>query len=489
VPRGGDPVLFQHVFWFFGHPEVYIMILPAFGAVSSIIPTFSRKPLFGYTSMVYATASIAFLSFIVWAHHMFVVGIPLVGELFFMYATLLIAVPTGVKVFNWVSTMWQGSLTFETPMLFAVAFVILFTIGGFSGLMLAIAPADFQYHDTYFVVAHFHYVLVPGAIFGIFASAYYWLPKWTGHMYDETLGKLHFWLSFVGMNMAFFPMHFVGLAGMPRRVPDYNLQFADFNMVSSIGAFMFGATQIFFLFIVIKCIRGGRQHRPSRGTALKAWSGACPRPRRTTPSPRHRRSNEPASTNPLPHCRVIAMADSVPLKRLVTRLLILVLAMFAFGFALVPIYDVMCKAFGINGKTAGQYEGEQIVDPSRQVRVQFLSTNAIDMVWEFHSKADEIVVNPGAVNEMLFVAYNPSDKPMTAQAIPSISPAEAAMYFHKTECFCFTQQVLQPGERIEMPVRFIVDRDMPKDVKHLTLAYTLFDITARQPPVAVHSGG
>jgi cytochrome c oxidase subunit 1 len=159
---GGDPVLFQHVFWFFGHPEVYIMILPAFGAVSSIIPTFSRKPLFGYTSMVYATASIAFLSFIVWAHHMFVVGIPLVGELFFMYATMLIAVPTGVKVFNWVSTMWQGSLTFETPMLFAVAFVILFTIGGFSGLMLAIAPADFQYHDTYFVVAHFHYVLVPG---------------------------------------------------------------------------------------------------------------------------------------------------------------------------------------------------------------------------------------------------------------------------------------------------------------------------------------
>ena len=183
------------------------------------------------------------------------------------------------------------------------------------------------------------------------------------------------------------------------------------------------------------------------------------------------------------------MADSTPIRRLVTRLLLLVVTMFAFGFALVPIYDVMCKAFGINGKTAGQYAGEQVVDPSRQVRVQFLSTNAIDMVWEFHSKADEIVVNPGAVNEMLFVAYNPSDKPMTAQAIPSISPAEAAMYFHKTECFCFTQQVLQPGERIEMPVRFIVDRDMPKDVKHLTLAYTLFDITARQPPVAVHSGG
>ena len=284
---GGDPVMFQHIFWFFGHPEVYIMILPAFGVVSEIIPTFSRKPLFGYQAMVYATAAIAFLSFIVWAHHMFVVGIPVVGELFFMYATMLIAVPTGVKVFNWVSTMWEGSLTFETPMLFAIAFVILFTIGGFSGLMLAIAPADFQYHDTYFVVAHFHYVLVPGAIFGIFASAYYWLPKWTGHMYDETLGKLHFWLSFVGMNLTFFPMHFVGLAGMPRRIPDYNLQFADFNMVSSIGAFMFGATQIFFLFIVIKTIRGGAPApaKPWDGAEGLEWSVPSPAPYHTFTTP------------------------------------------------------------------------------------------------------------------------------------------------------------------------------------------------------------
>lgn len=280
---GGDPVLFQHVFWFFGHPEVYIMILPAFGAVSSIIPAFSRKPLFGYTSMVYATGAIAFLSFIVWSHHMFTVGIPLTGELFFMYATMLIAVPTGVKVFNWVSTMWRGSLTFEAPMLFAVAFVILFTIGGFSGLMLAIAPADFQYHDTYFVVAHFHYVLVPGAIFGIFASAYYWLPKWTGHMYDETLAKLHFWMSFVGMNLAFFPMHFVGLAGMPRRIPDYNMMFANFNMVSSIGAFMFGATQLLFLFIVIKCIRGGpiAAAKPWDGAEGLEWSVPSPAPYHT----------------------------------------------------------------------------------------------------------------------------------------------------------------------------------------------------------------
>ncbi|OUR74621.1 cytochrome c oxidase subunit I, partial [Marinomonas sp. 42_23_T18] len=230
---GGDPVLFQHLFWFFGHPEVYIMILPAFGIISQIVPTFSRKPLFGYSSMVYATSSIALLSFTVWAHHMFTVGIPLVGELFFMYATMLISVPTGVKVFNWVATMFRGSMTFETPMLFAIAFIVLFTIGGLSGLMLAISPADFQYHDTYFVVAHFHYVLVPGAVFSIMAAAYYWMPKWTGNMYDEYLGKWHFWCSFIGLNLTFFPMHFVGLAGMPRRIPDYSIQFADFNMISS----------------------------------------------------------------------------------------------------------------------------------------------------------------------------------------------------------------------------------------------------------------
>jgi len=256
---GGDPVLFQHIFWFFGHPEVYIMILPAFGIVSAIIPTFARKPLFGYSSMVYATAAIAFLSFIVWAHHMFTAGMPLAGELFFMYATMLIAIPTGVKVFNWIATMFRGSMTFETPMLFSIAFVILFTIGGFSGLMLAIAPADFQYHDTYFVVAHFHYVLVPGAIFSITAAVYYWLPKWSGKMYNEVLGKTHFWLAFIGLNFTFFPMHFSGLAGMPRRIPDYHMMFADWNMISSIGAFMFGGAQILFLFIVISTLVSGRK--------------------------------------------------------------------------------------------------------------------------------------------------------------------------------------------------------------------------------------
>jgi len=265
---GGDPVMFQHIFWFFGHPEVYIMILPAFGIVSAIIPTFARKRLFGYDSMVYATASIAFLSFIVWAHHMFTVGMPLAGQLFFMYSTMLIAVPTGVKVFNWAATMWRGSMTFETPMLFAIAFVILFTMGGFSGLMLAITPVDYQYHDTYFVVAHFHYVLVPGALFSIIAAVYYWLPKWCGRMYDEGLGKIHFWLSFVGVNVTFFPQHFSGLAGMPRRVPDYALAFADFNMLSSIGAFIFGFSQVFFLYVVIKAIRSGR---PATG---RVWEGA-----------------------------------------------------------------------------------------------------------------------------------------------------------------------------------------------------------------------
>jgi cytochrome c oxidase subunit 1 len=256
---GGDPVLFQHIFWFFGHPEVYIIILPSFGIISQIIPAFSRKPLFGYSSMVYATAGIAFLSCIVWAHHMFTVGMPLAGQMFFMMSTMLIAIPTAVKIFNWTATMWRGSLTFETPMLFAIAFLFLFSIGGFSGVMMAMAPLDFQYHDTYFIVAHFHYVLVPGALFAAIGGAYFWLPKWTGHMYDETLGKIHFWLSAVGVNLTFFPQHFLGLAGMPRRIPDYATQFADWNAVSSIGAFLFGFSQLMFVYVVVKCIRGGKQ--------------------------------------------------------------------------------------------------------------------------------------------------------------------------------------------------------------------------------------
>lgn len=265
---GGDPVLYQHLFWFFGHPEVYIMILPGFGIISEIIPTFSRKKLFGYTFMVIAIASIALLSFIVWAHHMFTTGLSLSAQIFFMYSTMLIAVPTGIKVFNWVSTMFRGSLTFETPMLFAVAFVILFSIGGFSGLMLAIVPADYQYQDTYFVVAHFHYVLVTGALFSIIAGVYYWLPKWTGHYYNETLGKIHFWITLVSVNLTFFPMHFLGLAGMPRRVADYSLQFTDFNQIISIAAFVLGAAQFIFLYNIIITIRGGKK------ASARVWEGS-----------------------------------------------------------------------------------------------------------------------------------------------------------------------------------------------------------------------
>ncbi len=265
---GGDPVMFQHIFWFFGHPEVYVLILPSFGVVSMILPTFARKPLFGYDSMVYATASIAFLSFIVWAHHMFTVGMPLAGSLYFMFSTMLIAVPTGVKIFNWIATIWRGSVTFETPMLFALGFLIMFTIGGFSGLMMAIVPADIQYHDSYFIVAHFHYVLVPGAVYALIAAVYYWLPKWTGHMYNEFVGKLHFWSSTIFLNVLFFPMHFLGLAGMPRRIPDYSLQFSDWNMIASIGAFGFGLSQLLLLWSALSSIHG--RHKVSG----RCWDGA-----------------------------------------------------------------------------------------------------------------------------------------------------------------------------------------------------------------------
>ena len=284
---GGDPVMYQHIFWFFGHPEVYIMILPAFGIVSEIIPTFSRKPLFGYQAMVYATAAIAFLSFIVWAHHMFTAGMPLGGEIYFMYATMLISIPTGVKIFNWITTMWRGSLTFETPMLWALAFVLLFTIGGFSGLMLAIVPADFQYHDTYFVVAHFHYVLVTGALFAIIAAIYYWWPKWTGRMYNEKLGKFHFWWTIVFVNLLFFPQHFLGLAGMPRRIPDYNVVFADWNLVSSIGAFGMFITPFLMAFILLRSKKTGAvaPARAWEGARGLEWTVPSPAPHHTFTTP------------------------------------------------------------------------------------------------------------------------------------------------------------------------------------------------------------
>jgi cytochrome c oxidase subunit 1 len=286
---GGDPVMFQHIFWFFGHPEVYIMILPAFGIVSQIIPTFARKPLFGYSSMVYATGSIAILSFVVWAHHMFLTGMPVAGQMYFMYATILISVPTGVKVFNWVSTMWRGSMSFEIPMLWALAFVILFTIGGLSGLMLGIVPADIQYHDTYFVVAHFHYVLVSGALFSIIAGVYYWLPKWCGRMFNEKLATIHFWWAVISVNVLFFPMHFLGLAGMPRRIPDYGLQFADFNMIASLGGFAFGLSFLMLAYIIIDCIRNGEVVKEPRvWESAKGLEWTLP-----TPAPYHTFNEEP----------------------------------------------------------------------------------------------------------------------------------------------------------------------------------------------------
>ncbi len=249
---GGDPLMFQHLFWFFGHPEVYVLVMPAFGIISEIIPTFSRKPLFGANFMIYAIGCIAVLSFIVWIHHMFVTGVSVNVKIFFMFTTLLVAVPTAIKVFNWTATMYKGALTFETPMLFSIGFLFLFTLGGFGGLMLGIVPADYQYQDTYFVVGHFHYAIVTGVYYAIIAGVYYWLPKWTGRMYSETLGAWHFWLSTISANLTFLPMHFLGLAGMPRRIPDYAIQFADFNRIVSLGGFLFGIAQLIFVYIVIK---------------------------------------------------------------------------------------------------------------------------------------------------------------------------------------------------------------------------------------------
>ncbi|WP_340260239.1 cytochrome c oxidase subunit I [Roseobacter sp. HKCCA0882] len=259
VAGGGDPLLFQHIFWFFGHPEVYIVVLPAFGIVSHVISTFSRKPVFGYLPMVWALIAIGGLGFVVWAHHMYTTGMTLNQQAYFMVATMVIAVPTGIKIFSWIATMWQGSITFEAPMLFAIGFIFLFTVGGVTGIVLSQAGVDRAYHDTYYVVAHFHYVMSLGAVFGIFAGIYYWIGKMSGRQYPEWAGKLHFWLFFIGANLTFFPQHFLGRQGMPRRYIDYPDAFATWNYVSSIGAFIAFASFLFFLGIVAYTLLAGRK--------------------------------------------------------------------------------------------------------------------------------------------------------------------------------------------------------------------------------------
>src|SRR5437773_8625802 len=276
---GGDPVLFQHLFWFFGHPEVYIMILPGFGIISQVVATFSRKPVFGYLGMVFALLAIMCIGMIVWAHHMYTVGLSLHAQIFFALSSMVIAVPTGIKVFSWIATMWGGSVEIRTPMLWAIGFIFLFTVGGVTGVVLANAGVDRVLQDTYYVVAHFHYVLSLGAVFAIFAGWYYWFPKMSGYMYSETIGKLHFWFTFIGVNLVFFPQHFLGLSGMPRRYVDYPDAFAGWNLVSSIGSYISGFGVLIFIWGLVDAFVRKQQ------AADNPWGAGATTLEWTLPSP------------------------------------------------------------------------------------------------------------------------------------------------------------------------------------------------------------
>ncbi len=288
-PRGGgDPLLWQHLFWFFGHPEVYIMVLPGFGIVSHVVSTFSRKPVFGYLAMAYAMASIGVVGFVVWAHHMYTVGMGVNYRAYFIAVTMAIAVPTGVKIFSWIATMWGGSISFRTPMVWAVGFIFLFTVGGVTGVVLANAGMDIAMHDTYYVVAHFHYVLSLGAVFSIFVGFYYWFDKMTGREFPEWAGQTHFWLTFIGVNITFFPQHFLGLAGMPRRIIDYPDVFAGWNYVSSIGAYIAGLGSVFFIVMAVWSIFKGKKSVANpwgEGATTLEWTVPSPAPFHTFEEP------------------------------------------------------------------------------------------------------------------------------------------------------------------------------------------------------------
>ncbi|HEY0625678.1 MAG TPA: cytochrome c oxidase subunit I [Allosphingosinicella sp.] len=278
---GGDPILYQHLFWFFGHPEVYIMILPGFGIVSQVVATFSRKPVFGYLGMAYAMVAIGVVGFIVWAHHMFTVGMDVNTKMYFTAATMVIAVPTGIKIFSWIATMWGGSMTFQTPMMWALGFIFMFTVGGVTGVVLANGGVDNYMHDTYYVVAHFHSVLSLGAVFGLFAGWYYWFGKMWGRNYNEILGQLHFWIFFIGVNVLFFPMHFLGLDGMPRRYPDYPDAFQGWNEVATTGYMIMALGMVFFFVNIVWSLIAGKKTPDNpwgEGATTLEWTLSSPPP-------------------------------------------------------------------------------------------------------------------------------------------------------------------------------------------------------------------